>query len=147
MLRSALAAMALAAAPGLATAGDREDLLALEARWNRAVWEKDVAALKGILADDFVIIAGKGATGGKAELLQAIASPRATTQPFETEQVQVRVWGDAAVLTGRFTQTATVDGKAATTTYRYTDVYIRGPAGWRAVSAQATEVPAKPAAG
>lgn len=125
-----------------ALAGDREDLLALEARWNKAVWEKDIAALGTILADDFIIITANGATGGKAELLTAIASPRAVIQPFETEQVQVRVYRDTAVLTGRFTQTVTLDGAARTTTIRYTDVYLKGPAGWRAVSAHATEVAA-----
>ena len=138
----AAVAAALVLAPVPALAGDREDLLALEARWNRAVWEKDIPALRGILADDFVIIAANGATGGKADLLAAIASPRAVAKPFETEQVQVRVWGDSAAVTGRFTQTVTLDGKATTATYRYTDVYVRGPQGWRAVSAHATEAPA-----
>ena len=95
-MRILVGLVAAAAAAGSAEAGDREDLLALEARWNRAVWEKDQAVLREILADDFVIIAANGATGGKADLIAAIGDKRSKVEPFDTRDVVVRVFGDAA---------------------------------------------------
>ena len=51
------------------------------------------------------------------------------------------------MVTGRFTQTMTFDGRTTTTSYRYTDVYVRKEGAWRAVSAEATVAPPPPSAG
>jgi ketosteroid isomerase-like protein len=122
-----------------ALADDRSDLLALERRWDEAIVRKDAAALETILADDFLLIGPGGAETGKRELIAGVADPDGVRfDPFETEGVRVRVYGDAAIMTGHFTQTAHLGERSETVSMAYTDVYHRTPAGWRAVSAQAT---------
>lgn len=143
LLLGGLATAVLTAAPALA--GDREDLLALEARWDRALIDKDRAALESILADDFVIVTADGRTGGKQDLIAVTVNWTGRVQPFETQDVRVRIYGDVAVLTGWFQQTVVDNGAATSTRIRYTDVYRRTDKGWVAVSAQATVAPPLPA--
>lgn len=140
LIASVILAMTLfSAAPVLAD--DREDLLALEARWNQAIIDKDVRALDGILAPDFLYITPRGAVIRRADLIAGVQGRRVTVDPFVTEEVEVRLYGDTAVLTGRFTQTLRLGDQHETTTYRYTDVYVRDGAGWRAVTAHSSVIP------
>jgi len=57
--------------------------------------------------------------------------------------VLVRVYGNAAVMTGHFSQRGTYKGEPFETSSRYTDVYVKMNGQWRAVSAHATRMPKK----
>jgi len=117
---------------------DRAQLLALERAWDTAVVKRDVKSLDRILADDFMLIWINGQISGKREMLANVAARKADIDPFETEDVNVRIYGDAAILTGRFTQTARLGERHETNQFRYTDVYHRTRRGWQVVSAHAS---------
>jgi ketosteroid isomerase-like protein len=143
LMRALAAAVLLIAVPAWAAEPPpalRAELLRLEADWNRAVAEKDAAALDRILAPEFQLIWVDGSVSHKADLLAGVRARRATIDPFTTEEVRVQVYGDTAVVTGRFTQTVRLGERSETGAYRYTDVYVRGPDGWRAVAAHATRL-------
>jgi len=134
-------------APGLALvlgtsagahASDRAELLAVERAWDTAIVKRDVKTLDRIIADDFQLVWVNGQVSGKREMLEGAAARKAEIDPFETEEVNVRIYGDAAVLTGRFTQTAHLGERSETNQFRYTDVYHRTKRGWQAVSAHAS---------
>ena len=133
-LTISLAVFLVAAAP----ADDRSDILAVERAWDTAVVKRDVAALDRILADDFLLVWINGQISGKRDMLQAVAARKAEIHPFETEDVNVRIYGDTAVVTGRFTQTAHLGERSETNQFRYTDVYHRTRRGWQAISAHAS---------
>jgi ketosteroid isomerase-like protein len=133
-LTISLAVFQVAAAP----AGDRSEILAVERAWDTAVVKRDVAALNRILADDFLLVWINGQVSGKRDMLKAIAARKAEIDPFETEDVNVRIYGDTAVVTGRFTQTAHLGERSETNQFRYTDVYHRTRRGWQAISAHAS---------
>ena len=133
-LTISLAVFQVAAAP----AGDRSGILAVERAWDTAVVKRDVAALNRILADDFLLVWINGQISGKRDMLQAVAARKAEIDPFETEDVNVRIYGDTAVVTGRFTQTAHLGERSETNQFRYTDVYHRTRRGWQAISAHAS---------
>jgi ketosteroid isomerase-like protein len=133
----ALAAPAFAAEP---SAGLKAELLKLEADWNQAVVDRDVARLDQILGPDFVLIWTNGGRTDRASLLAGAKARRADILPFVTEDVSVRVYGDTAVLTGKFTQTAKLGDQSETGTFWYTDVYVKKDGRWQAVAAQATRV-------
>jgi ketosteroid isomerase-like protein len=141
-LKCVLIAACLTASAGCTSAPARDpvesELRALESRWNEAIVRKDTAVLGRILGDDFVIITADGQIGSKSQLLEVVAAPDAVIDPFVTEDVKVRVYGDAAVLTGRFTQTGTYKGRRFESRCLYTDVYAKRGQQWVAVSAQAT---------
>jgi ketosteroid isomerase-like protein len=133
-LTISLAVFQVAAAP----AGDRSEILAVERAWDTAVVKRDVAALNRILADDFLLVWINGQVSGKRDMLKAVAARKAEIDPFETEDVNVRIYGDTAVVTGRFTQTAHLGERSETNQFRYTDVYHRTRRGWQAISAHAS---------
>ena len=134
--RPSLALLVLAAAHP-AAASDRDDLLKLEAEWNAAIVARDVPALDRILADDFLLVWIDGSVVRKPAMLAGATSRKTEIDPFKTEDVEVRVYGDTAVVTGRFAQTVRLGDKSETNQFRYTDVYVRKGKAWRAVSAQA----------
>jgi ketosteroid isomerase-like protein len=116
----------------------RAVLLAQEKQWNDAIVTKDIAVLERILAPSFVFIDVDGTQSTRAELLENIRSPKLIIDPFVTHDVQVRVYGGTAVVTGWIEQTGRYDGRRFTIRQRYTDVYVLYGPRWVAVSAHAS---------
>lgn len=135
-----LTAFALAAAPSLAAPATTAEsqIIEIERVWNAAVAARDPQTVDTILSQDFTFIGADGKQYGRADLLRMIGRKDIEVDPFTTEEVQVRIYGDTAVVTGRFTQVARQGGKSFTMPLRYTDVYVREGKSWKAVSAQAT---------
>lgn len=77
---------------------DQDDLLKLEQRRCDAIAAGDVATLKEVLRDDYVHVYGGGLSSGKDEWIDHIAEvPRVP----DRSDMQVRIYGDTAVLTGK----------------------------------------------
>lgn len=124
-------------APPVAEA-TRAALLALETQWDDAIVRKDMTTLERIIAPGFLFIDVDGTVTTRAEMLASIRSPRLAINPFVTRDVQVRVYGQTAVLTGWFEQTGQYDGRRFVLRERYTDVYVQQDSRWAAVSAHAS---------
>ena len=58
-------------------------------------------------------------------------------------EVKVRVYGDAAVVTFRDTIILRVEGKETTYLKRYTDTWIRRDGCWKCVAEHSSEIPQK----
>src|ERR1051325_5297569 len=115
-----------------------QELLFLEREWDDAIVRRDVAALERIVSDDFILVDAEGAVSTKKQLIEGIKTSEAEIEPFNTEDVRVRVYGDTAVTTGRFTQKIRYRGKEYVNTFRYTDVYVKIQGRWRGVAEQPT---------
>ncbi|MBD2705479.1 nuclear transport factor 2 family protein [Spirosoma sp. BT702] len=124
---------------------EREVLLT-EVRWDEAIVRKDTALLRNVLADNFLLIGADGSLTNKDQLIRYVANPDIITDPFRTEDVQVRFAGETAIVTGRFNQTQHYKGAVYRNAFRYTDVYVRQKGIWKALTAQSTRIPEKPAA-
>ena len=75
----------------------------------------------------------------RAHVLEMCRKPAVPIASFTIDDVSVRVFGDAAVVTGR--TTVTVGGTAPSTVkLRFTDVFIRRSGRWLAVASQATSI-------
>lgn len=129
---------AAAAKPSQQSRALEQQLRAIEFEWDDAVVKRDAKALDRLLADDFRLIWIDGTVSNKAELIAGVTNRKAVIDPFSTEDVEVRIYGDTAILTGRFTQTARLGTRSETNSFRYTDVYVRRKGQWRAVSAHAS---------
>lgn len=119
---------------------DRDVLLKIEARWNKAVSDRDPATAAKIISDDFRYITPNGKVMDRAAVLKATGDKDYEIEPFQTEDVEVRVHGDTAVITGRFQQRGKYKGEAFTVQLRYTDVWTRTKAGWQAISAHSSVI-------
>ena len=115
---------------------DNEEILAVGRRWSAALVARDAEALDSILADDFLMVWIDGRRIRKADVLAGTAARRTRVDPYTTEDVEIRIYGDTAVVTGRASLKLTLGEQAETSEFSYTNVYVREPTGWRAVSAQ-----------
>ena len=76
----------------------------------------------------------------KAELLGAIGAGFVRFREIEPAEARVRLYGDAAVVTGRTRMRISVGSDEVEVPSRYTHVYARQGGVWRFVSAQGTRI-------
>src|SRR5512134_500029 len=72
-------------APVAAPAGDSAVVAALDEQYQNAVKANDAATMARILADDFVLVTGRGTTFTKEDLLR---EARAATTTYERQDVE-----------------------------------------------------------
>src|SRR6266576_802781 len=85
--------------PRVLSNSDEAAVAALDTQYQAAVKINDAATMDRILADDFVLVTGKGVTYNKADLLKAAREKSTTYEHQEDTKQTVRVWGNTAVVT------------------------------------------------
>ena len=98
------------------------------------------AAMDRILADDFVLVTGRGQAFRKADLLKD-ARDKTTIYEHQEEEAgtqTVRVWGDTAVVTALLWIKGTRAGTAIDYKLWFSDTYVRTNTGWRYAFGQAS---------
>jgi uncharacterized protein (TIGR02246 family) len=108
-----------------------EQLRSLAEEWADAEQRGDTALLARTLAEDFVGIGPRGFMLSRDEWLQRHQSGALRYTALSLEEVQVRVYGEAAVLTGRETQTASYQGQDVPGQFRATLIWVRQQERWR----------------
>lgn len=139
VLAAAVGGFGAAAAIQKASAGsDEAAVAALDTQYQAAVARNDAAAMDRLLADDFVLVTGKGKVFTKADLLNEARSGKTVYERQDDSAQKVRVWGDTAVITALLWAKGTEDGKPFEYKLWFSDTYVRTPAGWRYVFAQSS---------
>ena len=105
-----------------------------------ATWTGDTVWFEEHLADEYVMITPTGAARNKREIIRELALPTLKIDPYDPLEVQVRVYGDSAVVTGRIIQRFSLRGLRYTNDRRYTNVYVRRKSRWVLVSGHASTV-------
>jgi ketosteroid isomerase-like protein len=135
----ALAAGAmLASAQPPAAANDRaaeRTLRRLEDAWAQAVVRRDAAALRRFVAPDWVYSDESGIMTRDAGIA-AFTSGTDTVHSASNSDMRVRVYGNAAVVTGILHMKGRGPGGPFTHRYRYTDTWIQQDGRWQAVASQ-----------
>jgi ketosteroid isomerase-like protein len=136
----ALAAFAVHAAE----AEDRKAVADLDTQYQQAVKNNDAVTMNQILADDFVLVTGRGKVYTKADLLQATRGATVYEHQEDSDQT-VRVWGDTAVVTALLWVKGIDGGRPFDYRLWFSDIYVRTAKGWRYVFGQASlPLPATP---
>jgi ketosteroid isomerase-like protein len=119
---------------------DAKIVAALDTKYQAAVKANDAATMDQILADDFVLVTGRGKVFSKADLLESARKKEVIyeRQDEEPESQKVRVWGDTAVVTALLWIKALQGGKPIDYKLWFSDTYVRTPTGWRYVFGQAS---------
>jgi len=94
----------------------------------------DVAALKRIYADDFIGVGPSGTVRTKPQVISDFTSGDLKFQSITTDDVRVRVYGNAAVETGLSTMDGQDKGKAVPRDTRFTRVWVKEHGSWRLVA-------------
>src|SRR5216117_3141700 len=109
----------------LASDNDARRLVAaLDTQYQAAVKNNDAAAMDRILADDFVLVTGRGKTQSKADLLKDARSKATVYEHQEDSNQKVRVWGDTAVVTALLWAKGIEEGKPFEYKLWFSDVYV-----------------------
>jgi ketosteroid isomerase-like protein len=131
-----VAGTALAASPS----DDAAAVAALDTEFQAAVKGNDAATIDKILADDMILVTGRGHIFTKAEQIDE-ARNKATVYEHQEEEAgsqKVRVWGDTAAVTALLWIKGVRDGKPIDYRLWFSDIYVRTPAGWRYAFGQAS---------
>lgn len=122
-------------------ASDTEELAVLrfQDEWLQAVCRKDADALDRILADDYTYTDALGAVSYKADDLRRARTPGDGPVSFNTSQVEARLYGDVAIVTGQLRLRGLSRGKTYDAEFRFTDTLARIEGQWRAVAAHVSK--------
>ena len=137
-----ISALALGAATDL-NASSEEDVktvATLDTKYQAAVKSNDALTMDQILADDFVLVTGRGKVLKKADLIESARKKEVIyeRQDEEPGTQKVRVWGDTAVVTALLWIKAVQGVKPVDYKLWFSDTYVRTPTGWRYVFGQAS---------
>ena len=94
----------------------------------------DAVTLDRIYASDFIGIGPSGRVRTKPQVLSDFTSGDLRFQSITTDDVQVRVYGNTAVETGRSTMIGQDKGKAVPRENRFTRVWVKQRGRWRLVA-------------
>ena len=121
--------------------GVEQQLKQMEDDWAKAIKDKEAATLRRIIAEDWVGTDDKGKVSNREQgISQNTANPD-VIESNENFDMQVRVYGNTAVVIGGARERGTRKGTAYSDTYRWTDVFVKRGGRWQAVVSQFAKVP------
>ncbi len=116
-----------------------KELMKLETVWNEAHQNGDADALDKLWADDLEVTVPKMPVMSKTDVLGFAKSGRMKFQRYQTSDVKVRVYGDAAVVSGHLLRTRTLSGKTIDDNWNFLKVYVKREGRWQVVAFQASD--------
>ena len=120
-----------------AAGGAESEVRRLERQWLDAYQERDTAAMRRIVADDFLITFPDGSMQDKPQVVASLEASRAQGQGsprFWTEDVRSRTYGRTVILTGTVVTAYARDGRTVEDRMRYTDTYVERGGRWQVVA-------------
>ena len=120
---------------------EADQLRAVERARLRSLVEADIETAQRVHADDFQLVDPSGATSSKEQYLGQVASGELDYLTWEPETIEVRRYGDGAVLRYRAQAQAIFRGqRVPLRSFWHTDVYEKRNGRWEVVWSQASLV-------
>jgi ketosteroid isomerase-like protein len=146
-----LAAGLLVAAAAISVWGQNSSdeagrIQALELAWNHALESKDANALDMLLANTMVSVDIDGSMVNKKDFLASVKSPEYQPSQAVTEQSNVQLYGDAAVVVGIFRIKGMEKGKPYVHRERFVDTWVKISGTWQCVATTSALIAGKQSA-
>jgi ketosteroid isomerase-like protein len=119
------------------TSGTVAELTQIEHGLVKAWLNGDRKMVDDTLAAEWSVIDFAGNVLTKAQVMKEFGGDR-KIESGSVDDLSVRVYGDTAVVTGRSVFNGSYQGKSASVTQRFTDVFIKRDGRWQVVASQAT---------
>jgi ketosteroid isomerase-like protein len=116
-------------------------LINLENKWVSALVKSDTAALESIFADTYVDTDEHSHRTDKQGVLSVLKSGELKVESIKLSNMQVYVYGDAAVVTGSSSQAGNFKGQPLAAAIIFTDTFVRQNGKWRAVASHRSSAP------
>jgi len=120
--------------PQTQTESVEQELIKLENGWLQAFFKKDIAFSDRFLADDYMGTDEHGNVKTKAQEIAEIKAGEHLSTSGVQDNIKVRVYGDAAVVTGRNIMKGLFKGKEYSSPYLWTDTFIKRGGRWQCVA-------------
>jgi hypothetical protein len=118
---------------------DVRELERLEKVWNQAHERGDADSLEALWADDLEVAVPRMPVLTKADALKFARSGRMKFLSYRTSDIRVRIYENAAVVTGRLQRTRSINGQEISDDWRFTKTYVRDAQKWLVVAFHASE--------
>jgi ketosteroid isomerase-like protein len=115
-------------------------VLAAEREWTDAFRRGDVTAIDAMMAAEYVQITDDGRAVGREEVIRSLREDGRAWEYAESDEHDVRVYGDAAVVIGRWTARGVNNGVRFDYRARFLSVYVRRDGRWLVATDQSTPI-------
>jgi len=123
------------------SARDERELVQLVKELNEASVKADIAFFERVLHEDYAHHRPGGEVENRAQYLENRKTRRVEYESLLADDIKVRVYGDAAVVTGRSTAKGKDQHGQQIERRRWTRVLVRRDGRWQFVNFHATPVP------
>lgn len=113
---------------------DLNELYRLEDVWNIAHVKGDADALDKLWANDLIVTIAAMPVMKKADALAMVKSNRMPFTRYETSEVNVKRFGESALVTGRLQRERSMNGKQMSDDWRFTKVYEFSQGRWQVIA-------------
>ncbi len=103
---------------------------------------RDLKALKALLAPDFTLVSSNSEIQSRAQAIAEVEAGDPKYEVFRNHHMTARVYGDAAVVQGITSLKGLSGGKPFAVDVRFTDTLIRENGQWEIVVSHVTPIPA-----
>lgn len=117
------------------------EALNMAQEWATLVGQANVVELEKLLNDKYVHIHATALVESKAQFLEAFKNGSRRYDPIKLEEVNVRIFGSSAVVTGKFNLKAFVREKTLEGINRFGLILVKTSSGQQVASFQATPIP------
>ena len=119
----------------------RDELIALAHEWDRSMVENDADAIGRYMSDDWVIVGSDGRVGDRATFLGLVQSGALTHDVMESHDLEVRLYGETAVVLSRGISGGKYQGRPFREVERVSCVFVRADGRWRCVLTHLSRLP------
>lgn len=117
-----------------------QEVLAVEYAWTEAHLRGDIKTLEAIMAFDYLKIQSDGSLSDKKTTLASYQPDRRAWDVAHGDEYDVRIYGDTAIVVGRWTARGNNDGQPFDYAARFLSIYVRRDGRWQMVAEQSTEI-------
>jgi hypothetical protein len=120
---------------------DESEALKTAQRWALLVSEADIGGLNELLLNNYMHIHATALVESKDKFIEALKTGARKYDPIKIEDSNVRIFGDSAVVTGKFALKATTRERVIESVNRFGLLLIKTQRGIQVASFQATLIP------
>ena len=117
-----------------------QEVLNVEHAWTEAHLNGDVQTLEEIMAFDYVKIQPDGSLSDKQATLASYQPDQREWEVARGDEYDVRVYGETAVVIGRWTARGINHGESFDYAARFLSIYVRRDGRWQMVAEQSTDI-------